>query len=304
MACTRTLDAWLPRTGGAMSFTRVDGHYMQLPCGQCDDCKASRASEAAIRVMAEASVYNETAFLTLTYSDDNLPGLKKTPSLSMVHLQKFHKRLRHHIGAIRYYAVGEYGDRTQRPHYHGCYFGLSHRMFQDSQLYTDSTKGKLYSSAKLDAIWGHGTCKIGGLTTASAKYTAQYILKKIYGQASAQEYENRLPPFVLQSQSLGAQWVRLWPSDVRTGLICIPNEDGSSAPQPIPRAMLRRLKLEDPETYQYISEKRSEKSRLKRVADEERSRREHAQAIITQQRINLKPRIFGEQNNGKSSSHR
>ena len=62
-------------------------------------------------------------FLTLTYNDDNLPsdvGLHKDD------LQRFFKRLRKALDTkkIRYFACGEYGDTTSRPHYHAIVFGL------------------------------------------------------------------------------------------------------------------------------------------------------------------------------------
>ena len=81
-------------------------------------CRQNRARSWSFRCLAE--LQGTTAlFLTITYDDENNPGylLKKD-------LQDFHKRLRKAFGPFRFYACGEYGDTTHRPHYHGIYYGL------------------------------------------------------------------------------------------------------------------------------------------------------------------------------------
>ena len=119
-------------------------------------------------------------FLTLTYNEESLPadgGLDKT------HFQKFMKRYRQHLERneggqkIRYYMCGEYGDQTNRPHYHALIFGHN---FSDKTLFRKTDSGhNLYTSTILDNLWTHGFCNIGELTFESAAYTARYIMKKV-----------------------------------------------------------------------------------------------------------------------------
>ena len=84
----------------------------------------------ASRILLEASQHAESAFLTLTYSDGALEEKNVTtqwvrrtteglPTLTPRDLTLFMKRLREEIAPkkIRFYAVGEYGDQTERPHW-------------------------------------------------------------------------------------------------------------------------------------------------------------------------------------------
>jgi hypothetical protein len=61
-------------------------------------------------------------------------------SVHKEHLQKFLKLLRFHLNGrkIRYYAVGEYGSQTFRPHYHLIIYGLHH--INDAQFVHDCWK--------------------------------------------------------------------------------------------------------------------------------------------------------------------
>ena len=100
-----------------------EGGVIELPCGHCLACRIARSREWASRIIHEMVYYEDTMFLTLTYNDDNLPsdvGLHKDD------LQRFFKRLRKALDTkkIRYFACGEYGDTTSRPHYHAIIFGL------------------------------------------------------------------------------------------------------------------------------------------------------------------------------------
>ena len=86
-------------------------------CGQCMPCRHLRRKVWAHRIMLEAGQWNENCFMTLTYDDKHLPS---DGSLDPKHLTDFIKRLRFHYRdrSIRYFACGEYGDDSWRPHYH------------------------------------------------------------------------------------------------------------------------------------------------------------------------------------------
>jgi hypothetical protein len=96
---------------------------LYVPCGKCIACRIARTREWTVRIMHEMSCHDNAVFATLTYDDDHLPPDR---SISKDELQRFIKRLRKELGdrKIRYFACGEYGETTNRPHYHAIIFGL------------------------------------------------------------------------------------------------------------------------------------------------------------------------------------
>lgn len=195
------------------------------PCGGCAGCRLEYSRQWAMRIMHESSLYKENSFLTLTYRDSELP---EHHSLFPDHNVLFMKRLRKHVKKIiRFYHCGEYGDRTLRPHYHSIIFNFD---FPDKKyLKTTETGSKLYTSATLDKIWGHGDCYIGDVTFESAAYCARYVMKKLTG-ARKSEYGDRVPEYSTQSRGgrgglggIGSPWLRKWKRDVFPADFCIMN---------------------------------------------------------------------------------
>ena len=90
---------------------------MQIPCGKCIGCRVARAAQWGNRCMHEASCYDHNRFVTLTYDDAHLPP---NGFLDKTHLSKFLKKLRKKFphNKLRFFAAGEYGEQTARPHYH------------------------------------------------------------------------------------------------------------------------------------------------------------------------------------------
>lgn len=172
-----------------------DGQFKsEYPCGKCAACRRSRTREWANRVMHELYYWEKSCFVTLTYSDENVPF-----SLSKRELQLFIKRLRKSIepNIIKYFGCGEYGEKHGRPHYHLIIFGLDVK--SDCFKYMRRVNNKNYYS--VDA-WEYGYIDIGNVNYKSAAYVAGYIQKKL-GVAS---YPGREPPFQIQSQGLGARY--------------------------------------------------------------------------------------------------
>lgn len=84
-------------------------------CGSCQKCKVFRQLQWHSRLSLEAA-YNSAwpLFLTLTYSDEFLPG----EADAMVGPKKFWKRLRKAGHACRYFVVTERGGVNSRLHHH------------------------------------------------------------------------------------------------------------------------------------------------------------------------------------------
>lgn len=165
-----------------------DQGYVDLPvtvgCGKCWGCRVKKTQEWAVRCVHEASLHEENSYLTLTYNNENLP---KNGSLSKgkgSDLELFFKRLRRWLypKKIRYYACGEYGGETQRPHYHVILFGYQ---FKDLEFLKYNRHGQpLFKSEKLEERWDNkGFCTIGAVTVQSAAYVARYCTKKLNGDA-------------------------------------------------------------------------------------------------------------------------
>lgn len=181
MQCTSPLNAYINpfKQGEKVVFVppSVSSSYkpIRLPCGQCTFCRLEQSRQWAVRIMKEAKCHDQNSFLTLTYDDDHLPEHR---SLNKKDLTLFFKRLRKSLSPkkIRYYAVGEYGDKTQRPHYHVILFG--HDFSDDRKLYKQR-ENPLYESKTLSDAWPLGFANFGDVTFESAAYCARYCLKKV-----------------------------------------------------------------------------------------------------------------------------
>ena len=98
---------------------------INVPCGKCIPCRKRRASHWSFRIMEESKISSSACFLTLTYEE--APYTQNGfPTLVKKDYQNFLKRLRKLAPnkKLKYFACGEYGTQTQRPHYHAIIFNL------------------------------------------------------------------------------------------------------------------------------------------------------------------------------------
>lgn len=165
---------------------------LEVPCGKCLSCKVKKRSEWALRLKHELYYHENSCFITLTYDEDSLP---ENNSLVKRDLQNFFKRLRKNLKSIKikYFAVGEYGDKYGRPHYHIIMFGLGL-----------SKLDKLYISLN----WRKGLVDIGQCNEKSIHYTTSYI-NKVYDNKLKEDYYDIYGlqvPFKMCSNGLGKQY--------------------------------------------------------------------------------------------------
>lgn len=132
---------------------------VEFGCGQCMPCRLNRRRLWTSRLMLEAQKHQHSLFVTLTYDNAHLP---EGGVLKPEHMQGFLKRLRERLAPLRlrFYGVGEYGDRTLRPHYHLALFGV--RFPEDVR-----------------ASWTYGNVHVGTLTPESASYIVGYVCKRM-----------------------------------------------------------------------------------------------------------------------------
>lgn len=248
MACTKPLKGWFSDQGGfTMKSSRAYLELpMQVPCGQCMGCRLAKTADWATRITHESQLYEENAFVTLTYSDDKLPDKN---SLCKKDVQKFYKRLRASLrpSRIRHFTAGEYGDRTQRPHYHAIIFNY---WPSDSKTYKKTDAGTLFTSEGLEKIWGKGFVVIGICNYETASYTASYVTKKITGPDSKMYYGPKEPPFALMSRrpGIGNNWYNIYGDDTFKHNFVVVNGHKRVPP----RYYRNKLKESDPKLYQQL----------------------------------------------------
>lgn len=220
---------------------------MSLPCGTCIGCRAARATEWARRCVHEARSWDHNCFLTLTYSDDHVPV---SGYLDPEALTKFIKRLRknaHSPGSCinrdrryppRYFACGEYGELSGRPHYHALLFNCG---FSD----TSRVGADLWESEVLKELWPFGKHALGTATGASANYIAQYSMKKQgFGKDDCDANGVWRPaPFLRMSlkPAIGLTWLSEYSGDLSQGYMV-----SEGRPCRIPRTYMRTLKESEP----------------------------------------------------------
>ncbi len=178
MSCTRpiTAQSYICKSAGisAIRFKGFQGEpNLELPCNKCDSCKLRKAKEWALRCWHESQMHEESFYVTLTYSDEHLPDYH---DLNHRHFQLFMKRLRKNTGAkITFYMCGEYGDATNRPHFHALIFGY----YPPDAEYLYTKKGnRYYKSEKILKYWRLGFADFSNVSYKNAGYIARYTLKK------------------------------------------------------------------------------------------------------------------------------
>lgn len=296
MTCFNPLKGWRGRARPGVVFDVNQGWPdlpISVPCGQCIGCRLERSRQWAMRCYHEASLYENNCFITLTYSDDTVPvlfpGEGDYPTLRKRDYQLFMKRLRERFGSgIRFYHCGEYGEGTNRPHYHACLFNFD---FPDKVLESVDKAGyHHWSSVALGELWTCGLHDIGSVTFESAAYVARYIMKKTLGKDAADRYDRmsyygevqRLEPeYTTMSRrpGIGRDWYDefhkdAFPSDF---LVC-----RGMRMRP-PRYYEELLKLNVPQMH--VSVKRKRKSKARRHVEDQTPARLRDREIVTEARV-------------------
>lgn len=173
----------------------LDYGEITVPCGKCLSCLQNKRADWTFRIKEELKHSSSAHFVTLTYDDDNIPWSDHGNTLDKTDLQKWLKRLRINqhrrepdSDKIRYYAVGEYGEKKDRPHYHVILFNSP-----NSTIEKDVIKS-----------WTHGSSQIGTVTPASIHYVTGYIINRF-----DDAFKKRQTPFALMSRKppLGYQYL-------------------------------------------------------------------------------------------------
>lgn len=205
-------------------------------------------------------MHARNSFITLTYSDTHIP---LNNQLNHQHFQNFMYKLRKRYGeGIGFFMCGEYGEETQRPHYHSCLFGID---FDDKKQVRENKHGdKIWNSKELTDLWGLGHTELGSVTQKSAGYVARYVLKK-QDPTALQGYQK-----MSRQHAIGKRFVEKWYKDIfihARGAVILSNGTKTK----VPRYYEKWLQKNHPEIWLcYIKEyKIKNTQRLKEKAERE-----------------------------------
>lgn len=169
-----------------------DGSFADVPCSKCGMCLQNRRKEWSFRLQKEWRYHADASFITLTYTDEELvfgtcDRGNVYPVLHKRDFQLFMKRLRKRqaqIGPnkIKYYGVGEYGEKTGRPHYHAIVFGMYPALREE-----------------LPEIWSLGHTHAGNVSLDSIDYVTKYVVNRV------EKKHYLVPPFSSISNGIGLQ---------------------------------------------------------------------------------------------------
>lgn len=181
MICTSQKLIWPHRSIDWTDAGNVEEPIL-VPCGKCIPCLMNKRSDWGFRLEQEHKVSHSAHFVTLTYDEKHL---RTNRSLCKRDLQLYLKRLRKkdEQTRIRYYAVGEYGSHSGRPHYHILLFNSCEEHIRSS--WTDSKNKPI------------GIVHVGKVTGASVAYVTKYIIQKDQYPAGLEK------PFATMSRAYG-----------------------------------------------------------------------------------------------------
>lgn len=236
---------WYPCMSSDLSpfRDRSVSEFIEVPCGNCTACRLAYSRDWANRCSLELGYHKSAYFVTLTYSPDFVPRvdyidgstgeLLEALTLRKRDFQLFMKRLRKRFSDqhIRYFAAGEYGSKTFRPHYHAIIFGLEldDLLHYKTVRLDDGTCYSYYTSKSLSECWIHthgredssefsnirgdntpligqtlGFVVVGQVNWHTCAYTARYVMKKLKGpEAEFYRDHNIEPPFTVMSRKPG-----------------------------------------------------------------------------------------------------
>lgn len=199
----------------------------EFGCGQCLPCRINRQRQWGARLYWEWCVAGSGSFITLTYSELWVPS-----ELVPRHLTLFLKRLRKALSPqkIRYFAVGEYGEKTWRPHFHLLVFPF-------------------IEISVVEECWKYGSVHMGTVEQGSIGYITHYCTK---GMTTFRSLPGKQVEFSRMSRNpgIGAGFVDSIPLTVG-GLAMVDALGGGDVPQsakvdgkdiPLGRYLKRRLR--------------------------------------------------------------
>lgn len=195
----------------------IKAPFQPFPCRKCIPCLLHRQKAWVARLVEELRAHPFNYFVTLTYNDDNVPVTEDGEMcFNKEHLIKLNRDMRERfqrglllnpvesliLGSpkylelpkdvkYRYYITSEYGPTTQRPHYHGVWYGLPESLALVEVLFR--------------SLWPYGFVSVFPANEGAAGYISKYLVSDGVGKDSY--HGNGMPPFALMSKGLGKSYI-------------------------------------------------------------------------------------------------
>lgn len=164
--------------------------YIEIPCGQCLQCRKKKARDWMIRLMIEVTNDGNARGFTLSYSEEafiELVKIAKSDSantIAKLSVKRFRERYREKYGkSPKHWIVTEIGSRnTKRLHLHGIIW----------------TK---IDNKEIERLWKYGNVVEGKkVTRRTTKYMTKYMTKN---NIDDKGYKS----IVLASPGIGKEWI-------------------------------------------------------------------------------------------------
>lgn len=265
--------------------------FRPVPCGKCYECKKQKTADWSFRLHTEMKRSFNLLFVTLTYNDHNLPHHVKlsdstypttkpyevtipylhphiVPTLVKKDVQDFLKRLRYYDKGnkkIKYYAVGEYGSRFGRPHYHIILYNCSNGLL-------------------INKAWTLGHCYTVPVKHGAIPYVLKYLSK-----TSLPRLGDPLREFSLMSKGLGSNYLSnntlaYHNSNVENCFITLEGGQKISIPRYLKNKIYDTTMLGSISAYLNDTAPLRRTKRLSRIMLEEKCNEETAQIIYERRR--------------------
>ena len=190
--------------------TNKHGEVVAVPCGKCIQRLKDFQNQWSFRLTQECKRTVLPLFITLTYNDEHLPlGEDSKGRLHSVldkkDLQNFIKRFRRYNPKLakgcRYFAIGEYGSKKNRCHYHIA-------LVLPELRWNDFKRKSLlmhYLKKRIDHAWtlDHkqlGFTKVKACEIEQITYITKYMNK-------LDRRPHLVPPFRIMSKSIGLNFL-------------------------------------------------------------------------------------------------
>lgn len=265
-------DSEVQQSSGKQTMIRVVKNFIEIPCGKCLGCRLDYSRHWADRCMMELQSHESSYFVTLTYDDFHLPTTEYISpitgeicdinTLRKEDLRIFIRHLRQHTGQkIRFFASGEYGTHSLRPHFHIILFGLK---LDDLVRISQNNLGQpYYSSPTISRAWcdsdgiPRGFVTVGEVTYESCAYTARYVMKKAGKDNSLFTDKGMEPEFTSMSTHPGIayDYYSSHQDMFDFGTIHYSTPDGGKSCS-IPRYFKKQLEKDDPAKFAKLKHNR------------------------------------------------
>ena len=162
---------------------------LYVPCGKCKACRINNVMQLSLRAYHEYLTSKCASFVTLTYSDSNVPKNYNLCYDDFLRFLKYFKKLSK-IKGLKYLVAGEYGGQFGRPHFHCVLYNV------------DKSCVEFIRKA-----WkNQGFIDVKPAIKESFGYIAKYNLKTKSQKEKEFLLLGKIPPFVRISKGLGREW--------------------------------------------------------------------------------------------------